>query len=308
MAQLGFQVIRQLVRAGSLIAPRLTGNLMFDRFCTPPRAPRLSEGERKASDQAQGRLREARVSDVAYLGRGFPGGTIRTFAFASTGTPPRGTVLLLHGWTGRAIFMTAFVAPLTGAGFDVIACDLPGHGDASGRRLHIPLAVAALQALHAQTGPWHGIVGHSFGGAIAPALIGGMVEGQPAIPVNRLVLIAAPHSMPQIFRGFGKAVGLGDRSQHWFDANVKRLAGRELASFESVDILRRTGTPTLVLHAPNDKEVSFASAEALAGAGDHVRLKPLPGLGHRRILYAPATLTATVDFMSAQDNGPRGDC
>ncbi|MFY8040236.1 MAG: hypothetical protein ACOVN4_11295, partial [Bosea sp. (in: a-proteobacteria)] len=43
MAQLGLQVIRQLVRAGSIIAPRLTGNLMFERFCTPPRAPRLAK-------------------------------------------------------------------------------------------------------------------------------------------------------------------------------------------------------------------------------------------------------------------------
>ncbi len=298
MAQLGLQVIRQLVRAGSIIAPRLTGNLMFERFCTPPRAPRLSESERKATDQARTRLQDAQSADVAYPGRGFPAGTIRTYAFASKQVPSRGKVVLLHGWTGRAVFMTAFVAPLTEAGFDVIACDLPGHGEASGKRLHIPLAIAALQALHAETGPWHGIIGHSFGGAIAPALIGGLVEGQPAIEISRLVLIAAPHSMPRIFHGFGETVGLTARSQSWFDANVKRLTGRELATFETVDVLQRTRTPTLVLHAPNDKEVSFASAEALAAAGDHVTLKALPGLGHRRILYAPATLSASVEFMA----------
>jgi alpha-beta hydrolase superfamily lysophospholipase len=122
--------------------------------------------------------------------------------------------------------MTAFVAPLTEAGFDVIACDLPGHGEASGKRLHIPLAIAALQALHAETGPLYGIIGHSFGGAIASDLIGSLVEGQPAIKISRLVLIAAPHSMPRICHGFGAAVGLTARSQSWFDANVMRLTGR----------------------------------------------------------------------------------
>jgi pimeloyl-ACP methyl ester carboxylesterase len=298
MAQLGLQVIRQLVRAGSAIAPRLTGNLMFERFCTPSRATGLSDGERKASDQARERLRDATIADVAYEGRGFPGGTIRSYIFATTRTPSRGKVLLLHGWTARAIFMTAFVAPLTEAGFDVIVCDLPGHGDASGRKLHIPLAVAALQALHAETGPWYGIIGHSFGGAIAPALIGGMVEGYPELGIERLVLIAAPHSMPDLFQQFGSAVGLTRRSQHWFNANVKRLAGRELASFESLDVLRRVKIPTLTLHAPNDKEVSFASAEVLDSAGDHVTLKAMPGLGHRRILYAPATLAAATEFMA----------
>jgi len=122
--------------------------------------------------------------------------------------------------------MTAFVAPLTEAGFDVIACDLPGHGETSGKRLHIPLAIAALQALHAETVPWYVTIGHSFGSAIAPALTGGLVEGQPAIKISRLVLIAAPHSMPRIFHGFGAAVGLTASSQSWFDANVTRLKGR----------------------------------------------------------------------------------
>lgn len=298
MPQPSLKVIRQLVGIGSVVAPRLTGNLMFERFCTPPRAANLSDGERRATEQARRGLSEARITDLAYEGCRFPGGAIRTYAFSSSRSPSRGTVLLLHGWTGRAIFMTGFVGPLVKAGFDVVACDLPGHGDATGTKLHIPLAVAALQALHAQTGPWHGIIGHSFGGAIAPALIGGLVADQPALPVQRLVLVAAPHSMPQIFRSFGQAVGLSSRSQHWFEANVERLSGRTLSSFDSVEVLRRTRTPTLVLHAPNDKEVPFASAEALAAAGEHVTLLALPGLGHRRILQSPATLSAAADFMA----------
>jgi pimeloyl-ACP methyl ester carboxylesterase len=297
MAQPGLKVIRQLVRAGSAVAPRLTANVAFERFCTPMR-PRLSDAERATLHKAQARLADASVADVAYQGRGFPGGTIRSYAFAAPAQPSRGTVVLLHGWTGRAAFMTAFVGPLTEAGFDVVTCDLPGHGESSGRKLHIPLAVAALQALHARTGPWHGIIGHSFGGAIAPALIGGLVESQPPVPVRRLALIAAPHSMPQLFHGFGRAIGLSARSQGWFDAHVKRLAGRELASFESADVLRQTRVPTLVLHAPNDKEVPFSCAEALAASGGDVTLKALPGLGHRRILYAPATVSASATFMA----------
>jgi pimeloyl-ACP methyl ester carboxylesterase len=298
MAQFGLQVMRQLVRASAIVAPRTTGNLMFERFCTPTRARRLSEGEQNASQLARELMRRATTSDVSYEGRGFPGGTIRTYRFTSSRTPSRGAVLLLHGWTARAFFMTAFVAPLNDAGFDVIACDLPGHGDASGRKMHLPLAIAALHALHATTGPWYGLVGHSFGGAIAPALIGGMVEGYPELHVSRMVLIAAPHSIPELFQQFGSAVGLTPQSQHWFNANVERLAKRKLATFESLDVLRRVRTPTLILHAPNDKEVPFISAEVLDSAGDHVTVTAMPGLGHRRILYAPETLTATAQFIA----------
>ncbi len=299
MAQLGMQVIRQLVRTGSVIAPRLTGNLMFDRFCTPPRAAQLGSGETAAAEQAKARLRDGAPGRVPYRGQGFPPGEVQYYRFACPGPDVRGTILLLHGWTGRAAFMTAFVEPLTASGFDVVACDLPAHGESGGSRLHIPLAVSALSALHRETGPWFGIIGHSFGGAIAPALIGGMVEGYPPVPIERLVLIAAPNSMPDLFRQFGQAVGLTAASQRWFEANVKRLSGRDLAGFESAAVLRRTGTPTLVLHATNDKEVPFSNALALGEAGSHVTVADMPGLGHRRILYAPATVRAAVAYLSA---------
>ena len=62
--------------------------------------------------------------------------------------------------------------------------------------------------------------------------------------------------------------------------------------------LGQADVKTLVLHAPDDKEVSFASGEKLTNAGDHVSLKPMPGLGHRRILYAPTTVEAARAFMA----------
>jgi pimeloyl-ACP methyl ester carboxylesterase len=212
--------------------------------------------------------------------------------------------VLIHGWTGRAAFMSAFFEPLNQAGFDVIALDLPGHGHSSGRTLHIPMGIAALHALRAITGPWHGIVAHSFGGALATSLVSGAVAGFPALPVQRLVLVATPHSMPQIFQWFGSMIGLDERGQHWMNANVVRLAGRELEAFEGVALMRAANIPTLLLHAPDDKEVAFASAEALATAGDNMVLHPLPGLGHRRILYAPTTVEAARAFLSEEALSP----
>jgi hypothetical protein len=107
---------------------------------------------------------------------------------------------------------------------------------------------------------------------------GSLVEGQPAIETSQLVSIAAPHSMPRIFQGFGASAGLMARSQSWCDANVRRLTGRDLTTFETVDVLQRTQTPTLVLHTPNDRQVSLDSAEAPVAAGDRVTLKVLPVL------------------------------
>jgi pimeloyl-ACP methyl ester carboxylesterase len=293
MAYEALKVIRPFVKVSSRIAPRLTGNLAFRAFCTPPRANGADDTQRRLMARAEARMDHAERVQVAY-----EGGDVQAYRFRTQAGTARGTVLLIHGWTGRAAFMSAFVEPLNASGFDVVAFDLPGHGHSSGRILHIPLGIRALHAVHAQFGPWHGVIAHSFGGALATSLVAGAVSPFPAISVKRLVLIATPHSMPQLFRWFGQTVGLSGRGQHWFDANVQRLSGRELNTFEGEMLLRQAQVQTLVLHAPDDKEVSFASAEALASAGDHVTVQPMQGLGHRRILYAPATVEAARSFMA----------
>ncbi len=294
MAYEALAVIRPFVKVSSRIAPRLTGNLAFKAFCRPPRANGTDDTQRRLMARAEARMDHAERTRVPY-----EGGEVLAYRFRTQAGPNRGTVLLIHGWTGRAAFMSAFVEPLNGAGFDVVAVDLPGHGHSSGRNLHIPLGIRALHAVHDALGPWHGVIAHSFGGALATSLVSGAVAHFPAIATKRLVLIATPHSMPQLFQWFGRTVGLSRRGQHWFDANVQRLAGRDLSTFEGDALLRQANVPTLVLHAPDDKEVSFASAEILSAAGEHVTLTAMPGLGHRRILYAPATVEAARAFMAS---------
>jgi pimeloyl-ACP methyl ester carboxylesterase len=292
MTRSALKVIQPVVKFGSRLAPRMAGNLAFRAFCTTPGAARLNGAQAQMATKAQTLLDQAEPLRLA-MRRGF----VQGYRLVSTEAHSRGTVALVHGWTGRAAFMASFIAPLNQAGFDVVLLDLPGHGRSTGRTLHVPLGVEALHALHRATGPWHGIVAHSFGGALATSFAAGAVAGLPPVVVARQVLIATPHSMPALFRWFGRMIGLSARGQHWFEANVQRVAGNDLASFEIDRMLKCLATQTLVLHAPDDKEVSFASAEAFDAAGPHVRLIPLPGLGHRRIIHVKATVAETVAFL-----------
>ena len=58
--------------------------------------------------------------------------------------------------------------------------------------------------------------------------------------------------------------------------------------------------PALVIHAPDDREVSRDDARDFAGAGDHVRLYWARGLGHRRILADPEVVAEAVGFAAAR--------
>ncbi len=288
MAFEALRVIRPLVKVGSRVAPRLTGNLAFRAFCTPPRAGGVTGAQRKLVERAEARLAERKAG-----GSGSRAETIQAYRFATDAPMRRGTVALIHGWTGRAAFMSAFVEPLNAEGFDVVALDLPGHGRSSGRTLHVPLGIAALQAVHGEFGPWH---------------------GSSRIPSEARSPTCWSRAASRAFRHRGRAVGADRHAE--FDAGHLRLVrrgdrplgngsalarrqcapagGRELSEFEGDAMLRTAGTPTLILHATDDKEVGFANAERLSAAGPHVSLQPLKGLGHRRILYAPQTVEAAA--------------
>lgn len=269
-------------------SPKAQADRLFELFCTP-------EPLTEAAQKGMARVAE-RLSAAEPLRIPFQGGELQAYRFAGNG---RGTVVLLHGWTGQAAVMTFFVEALVSEGFDVVALDFPGHGQSDGERLHVALGVAALHALHSVTGPWHGVVAHSFGGAVAFAGLSGLVGDLPPLHYGRLVLIAAPCSMPRVFDTFARRHDLSPEATGHLKDHVKRLTGHSVEAFMGDAILKAHPLPTLVLHAPEDQEVLFLSAESFAAAGDHVTLHPLPGLGHRRILYARETVQATAAFLAS---------
>lgn len=299
MATNALRLLRPLVRAASFVAPATAGNLAFRLFCTPPRHKERSRNGTGTARTAAARLAEARPVAIP-----FPCGSVCAHVFEPLGAgrqaAPAPTVILIHGWTGEAAFMTAFVAPLLDRGFRVVAFDLPGHGASTGRELNIPLGVASLAAVARAFGPVHAIVSHSFGGAIAMAALAGSVPGQPLVAAGRLAMIAAPSSMALITRHYGRALGLGRRGQAALERRIHVVAGAPVESFEGRDQLAAIARPTLLIHCHDDRELDFGHAEALAQAGTFVRLEPMRGLGHRRILQARPVVEAVARFVAGE--------
>jgi pimeloyl-ACP methyl ester carboxylesterase len=97
-------------------------------------------------------------------------------AYRSTGSGEKGTVLLLHGFTGNSRNWMLNVDALSTAGWRAISPDHPGHGHSSApedvRRYRME-AMADLH--HAMLASLDGlpavVVGHSMGGAVAEELV-----------------------------------------------------------------------------------------------------------------------------------------
>ncbi|MCF6119850.1 lysophospholipase [Mesorhizobium muleiense] len=294
MASFGLKVIRGVFAAAEHVAPRLTGRAAFELFCRTPNAKILSDGERRAVDRAAGFMAEARHHRLKTKN-----GCVMVHEFRpEPGRRAAGTVLVIHGWRSRTEYMRTLIEAYRDAGYKVVSLDLPGHGQSQGRRLTLVSAVEAARLTGEWFGPFVAVVGHSFGGAVAANAVVGSVKDIPPLAAERLVLIAAPSSLPAIFNDFSRMLSVGPRSQAAMADRVERIAGRPLHEFTGDRQLASTPVPTLVIHAPDDREVSADHARLYAGAGDHVRLYWADGLGHRRILADRGVVERAVGFVA----------
>ncbi len=294
MASFGLKVIRGVFAAAEHVAPRLTGRAAFELFCRTPNAKILSDGERRAVDRAAGFMAEARHHRLKTKN-----GCVMVHEFRpEPGRRAAGTVLVIHGWRSRTEYMRTLIEAYRDAGYKVVSLDLPGHGQSQGRRLTLVSAVEAARLTGEWFGPFVAVVGHSFGGAVAANAVVGSVKDIPPLAAGRLVLIAAPSSLPAIFNDFSRMLSVGPRSQAAMADRVERIAGRPLHEFTGDRQLASTPVPTLVIHAPDDREVSADHARLYAGAGDHVRLYWADGLGHRRILADRGVVERAVGFVA----------
>ena len=210
---------------------------------------------------------------------------------------PLGNVLVVHGWTGEASFMTALAEPIRRAGYRVILFDLPAHGLSGGRSTNLIECSRATAVIGAHFGSLSAIVAHSFGGMISLV----SVEGHPPMPhalnAPRIVLVASPNSLSDVTGEFAERWGLDRAGRRAFEARLERISGRALSWFTVVKLLRATGCQAFVVHDREDHELSFRCAEEIAEA-EGAELTTYSGFGHRNILFAPPVARTIVSYLS----------
>ncbi|KJS18448.1 MAG: hypothetical protein VR78_04900 [Hoeflea sp. BRH_c9] len=294
MASLVEKVTRAALRLVAAQSPEKAGELAFFLFARTPRAKPQGDKERRAIANARTRMAEA---DSVRLVIG--GGVVATHVFRpKPDTDDGGRVLIVHGYRSRSDHMMTMAEALVARGKTVVCLDLPGHGASSGRKLHLGKAVEAIDAAWRQHGPFEAYVGHSFGGPSVMAAAVGAILHVPRRTPDRIVTIAAPSDMADVFRWAGGYMGLGPAAQSAFERQVLRIAGRPLSEFRVDRMLHDLRIPMLVIHAEDDKEVAFSNAEAIARTGPHVSLMKANGFGHRRIVSAAPVTAAVADFLS----------
>lgn len=276
------------------LAPAAAGDAAFRVFCTPALSERRDARYQCLSERARFHLRHARwiVSQT-------PVGAVHAYVFEPDAPIPQGTVLLVHGWTSEAAFMTALAEPIRRAGFRVVLFDLPAHGLNPGRSTNLVDCARATLAVAASFAPLAAIVAHSFGGMVSLLAIEGNPPMPHALETQHVVLIACPNRLSDVTRAFADRWGLSEAARKAFERRLERIGKRPLERYAIVELLRAANCGILVVHAEDDREVPFQCAEEIVAAHPHATLAPFDGFGHRNILYAPPVARTVVRQLRA---------
>jgi pimeloyl-ACP methyl ester carboxylesterase len=201
------------------------------------------------------------------------------------------TVLLHHGWNGRATHMAGLVRPLLDAGFSVVAYDAPAHGDSPGRITSAPEMARVLKEVASELCGIHAVVAHSIGGAAT------LLAVQAGLEIEKAVLLATPSDLRVFIDQFGEHLDLDSRTRSGMARRVAAWFGMEWDEMTVESWARRTRPPLLVVHDRYDRIVPWSHAAEICSTWKNAELLTTTGLGHRGVRRNPEIVARAVNFL-----------
>jgi len=280
--------------------PALAGSLAYRRFCTPALSERRTADHDLLVARSRRHLESARHLVVAAP----DGPTLVYLLEPERDAQPLGTVVLIHGWTSEASFMSALAEPLRRSGFRTVLFDCPAHGRSPGN--HVSLIgfarsfLAVLETLSGMGWRADACVAHSMGCLAALlAAVGGRPFSRDH-PLASYVLISSPNWFGDVTGDFAARLGLSANARGYFERHVTRTANRPLSRFKASQYLAQIEKPALLHHCRDDMDIPVGDSIAIAEACPQASLHLYEGIGHRRILHAAPVIRSTVKFLKEQ--------
>jgi pimeloyl-ACP methyl ester carboxylesterase len=269
-------VVGRVLTLMSMVAPGPALNTMHKQLFTPAHP--------RGSDAAKAALRAGKAEDFTV-----DGASVRRYRW---GTGSR-RVLLVHGWSGDAAQMTAFVEPLVAQGCEVIAVDLPAHGASEGKLSSVAHFQKTMLQLHRELGPLHAVVAHSLGAA---AFVSALAQGMTC---ERAVLVSPICSYDTVWGHSQQILQISRRLTDKARAHAETWLGIRFDAMEPLKLAPGFGaTRLLVIQDRGDRESPVEESERLAAVWPGARIVVTDKLGHTRILRDAGVTQQAADFIA----------
>jgi hypothetical protein len=257
------------------IPAEIAAKLIFEAFKKPARSPLPAE--------SMVVMTQAGRSELDLAGR-----RVALYEWGQGGR----TAFCIHGWSGRASDFSAFVTPLTSAGYRVVAFDNLGHGESEGDTATLLDVREILLALQERMGPADTVFAHSIGVLYAFYAL------NHGVRADRLVAISGVCDFSYLISRYTSSMKLREETVELLKRHLESLFGRPTIwdEFSSHNNMSRMGAEVCLIHDANDNYVELSQSEKLKRAlGDRAVLHVTRGLGHQRILAEPEVIGIALD-------------
>ena len=270
--------LTSLAKTLNFTSKRLTTRFLWKIFCSPIKFKTPSREADFYNNTEQEKVETMSVKKSIMLYR----------------TPNDGPKLLfVHGWNGRSSQFYRIIDLLSENGYDITSIDLPGHGRSSRSSTNLPEIIDLVAEMMESSGPYYGVVCHSFGGVAA---LNALRHGATC---EKLVLISpGMYDVKPTFEGF---VGLFGLDEVYYGERIFALAesihGINPGALGLDRFADQIETKTLIVHCEDDKDSVKEIAIDLHGDMKNSTLHLTQGLGHRRILRDEKVAEMVLDFL-----------
>lgn len=205
------------------------------------------------------------------------------------------TVLLVHGWWGRASQMAPLARAVAERGFRAVAFDVSGHGDSAGKSASWYDFLQDIERVgKALNGPLHACIGHSAG-----ALSLMTVRGHGKVQAPRFASLCSPsHPFPPL-RFIERILGPSPGVMSLYKDYLGRQFGHSWPAMEMGACFAGAGSDLLLVYDVGDRVVPISEGHKIAALCPGSRLVELGPHGHTRLLRAPELGQAVGEFLLA---------
>jgi len=244
--------------------------------------------------------------------------------------PPRGTVVLLHGWMMSGDAMLPWSLQLAQSGYRVVTIDLRNHGHSGNGPAgygtvesdEVVDVIHALRASGEVQGPLY-LFGVSYGAATAlftAEKLGSEVQGVVAMEsfanAGDAIRSMIPHLLASQPTGWQAQAVAAYARWRYTDQNMDEViaaANRRLGvNLDRVDVSRavaRSQACVLLLHGDDDQHIPVSQGRRLAQASPRAHYIEMRGEDHITLPMRIDLLGGVVnDWMARDAGGPAGLC
>lgn len=279
MKKIIFQSLGLYLNTLALLSPKMAGKKGYKLFCHPLRL------RMKAHHQEF--LNEAEKSTIPYQGL-----QIQAYKW---GSGPK-KVLFLHGWQSHSFRWRDYIKALPQEEYTLYSIDAPGHGNSTGKLLHVPLYSEIIREFIAKHGNIDSVITHSMGGfAILYAL-----HLYPELPVNKLVLMGVPGEGISFIEFFKNTLGLTERTNQFVLKHFEGIIGKPLSYFSAREFAKELKIPGLIIHDIADPDAPYIHAKEMNEVWPNSTLLSTEGLTHN--LRSKKVVQTVSDFVLEQNS------